>query len=99
MCEELLMATTPEPTGEKRNDLKFRFVIFDFDGTLADTLGWVASQMPDIASRYGSRSLDPPDYDHIRVLPPDELLSYGDTPLETAPDHVGAAPQHARRRE
>lgn len=60
--------------------LRYRFVIFDFDGTLADTLGWAARQMPAIAARYGTRQIDPDEYDHIRTLTPDELLSYLEIP-------------------
>ena len=61
-------------------DLKYRFVIFDFDGTLANTLWWAARQMPAIAARYGTRQVDPDEYDHIRTLSPDALLSYLNIP-------------------
>ena len=69
----------------RKGRMKYRLVIFDFDGTLADTLGWVASQMPDIAARYGTRNLDPADYDQIRALPSGELLSYLAIPRSKLP--------------
>ncbi len=56
--------------------VRFRVVVFDFDGTLADTLGWAANQMPGISARYRTRNVEPEEYDHIRALPPKELLSY-----------------------
>jgi len=66
-------------------DLKYRFVIFDFDGTLANTLWWAARQMPAIAARYGTRQIDPEEYDHIRTLTPDALLSYLKSPPGKCP--------------
>ena len=43
-----------------------KLVIFDFDGTLADSGPWVASVLNDVAHRYGFRKLSGPDMQRLR---------------------------------
>ena len=47
---------------------KYRLVIFDSDGTLADTLPWMRSVFNDLAREYGFREVDMRDYERYRDL-------------------------------
>jgi phosphoglycolate phosphatase len=44
--------------------MKYKLIIFDFDGTLADSLPWFLSVINDVAAKYGFRPLD---LDHIQA--------------------------------
>jgi phosphoglycolate phosphatase len=41
-------------------------IIFDFDGTLADSLSWLMTVLDDVADRYGFMRLDPAHMSHLR---------------------------------
>jgi len=51
-----------------------RLIIFDFDGTLADTLGWAAGEMTRIAATYRTRDIGPDEHDRLRTLHPSEII-------------------------
>lgn len=70
---------------KKTKSLRFRFVIFDFDGTLANTLGWVSDILPETAHKFGFRQLTPDDHAHIRGLNPSDMLSYLEIPTWKLP--------------
>lgn len=54
----------------------YRLVIFDFDGTLADTFDWFVGIVGDVADRYRFRRPEPQDRDALRRMGPRELLSH-----------------------
>src|SRR5215204_6389252 len=53
---------------------KHRLAIFDFDGTLADTLPWMRSVFNELAEEHGFRRVDAHDYEQFRDLHGSALL-------------------------
>lgn len=47
---------------------RYRLAMFDFDGTLADSLGWFARTMPEVAARHGLARLDEAEWEALRGL-------------------------------
>jgi phosphoglycolate phosphatase len=70
--------------------LKYRLVIFDSDGTLADTLPWMRSIFNDLAEEHGFRRVEPHEYDRFRDLPGRALLRELGLPLWKLPRVVSA---------
>jgi phosphoglycolate phosphatase len=54
--------------------MTYRLVIFDFDGTLADSLPWFSRVINDVADRYGFRRIEPHETDTLRGLGARELM-------------------------
>lgn len=52
-----------------------RVVIFDFDGTLADSIGWFFSVVNDVAQRYDFRQMTAEQREELRRKPPLEILN------------------------
>jgi phosphoglycolate phosphatase len=52
----------------------FDLMIFDFDGTLADSAGWFRSILPDLARRFGFRCPDEDELEVLRHKPPREVM-------------------------
>lgn len=46
--------------------MKYKLVIFDFDGTLADSFPWAASVVNHYAERYRFKRIDPADHAELR---------------------------------
>jgi phosphoglycolate phosphatase len=65
--------------------LKYRLVIFDSDGTLADTLPWMRSVFNELADEYGFRKVTPDEYESFRDLHGFALLKALDLPLWKLP--------------
>lgn len=59
------------PPAERRYGL----VIFDNDGTLADTFPWFLSVLDGVADRYRFRRADPAERERLRSLGPREILA------------------------
>lgn len=47
---------------------RYRLAMFDFDGTLADSMAWFARTMPTVAERHGLARLDAAEWDAMRGL-------------------------------
>ncbi len=47
---------------------RYRLAMFDFDGTLADSFGWFARTIPEVAARHGLARLDEAEWDALRGL-------------------------------
>lgn len=51
-----------------------RLVIFDFDGTLADSFPWFRSVLNEVGARHGLRRVGPEEVEALRLLPTREIL-------------------------
>lgn len=65
--------------------MKFRTLVFDFDGTIADTLGETRKIFNQIAPDYGIRQVGEHEMDHLRHLSLKELLDHLDIPKRRVP--------------
>jgi len=65
--------------------VSYRLAIFDFDGTLADTLPAFLRAMNDAAPRYGFESLDGLDLDTLRGMAPREIAARIRLPIWKTP--------------
>jgi phosphoglycolate phosphatase len=52
----------------------YDLLIFDFDGTLADSAAWFRSILPDLARRFGFRCPDEEELEILRHKPPREVM-------------------------
>jgi phosphoglycolate phosphatase len=68
--------------------LKYRLVIFDSDGTLADTLPWMRGIFNELADEHGFRRIEPHQYDEFRDLHGTALLRALGLPLWKLPKVV-----------
>ncbi len=65
--------------------MPYRLVLFDSDGTLADTLPWMRSVFNDLAREHGLRAVAPEEFDTFRDLHGLELLRRLGIPLWKVP--------------
>ncbi len=65
--------------------MKYRLVIFDSDGTLADTLPWMRGIFNELAEEHGFRRVEPHDYERFRDLHGTALLRELGLPLWKLP--------------
>jgi phosphoglycolate phosphatase len=63
----------------------YRLAIFDFDGTIADSLSWFGSVINDVARRYGFRGVYPSEIDYLRRLSAREILAELQVPMWKLP--------------
>lgn len=63
----------------------YRLVIFDFDGTLADSAGWVRVVLNDVARRYGFRTLTPDEFTTLRGQDSRAIVRHLGVPLWKMP--------------
>jgi phosphoglycolate phosphatase len=54
--------------------MRYRLVIFDFDGTLADSFPWVLGMMNDVADRFKFRRVEPSEIDDLRNCDAREIM-------------------------
>lgn len=65
--------------------MKYRLVIFDSDGTLADTLPWMRNIFNELADEYGFRRVEPHEQERLRNLEGRALLRELGLPLWKLP--------------
>lgn len=53
----------------------YRLVLFDFDGTLANSLPWLKNVFGDLAREFGFRSPDAGEQEQLRRIPPRDALA------------------------
>src|SRR5678816_3225806 len=70
--------------------VKYRLVIFDSDGTLADTLPWMRSIFNKLAEEHGFRQVQPHEYERFRDLHGSALLRELGLPLWKLPGVVSS---------
>jgi phosphoglycolate phosphatase len=56
--------------------MPYKLAIFDFDGTLANTLPWFAGVLNDVADQHGFRRVKESEYDILRSLNGVQVLKY-----------------------
>ncbi len=61
------------PLGYERS-VRYRLVIFDFDGTLADSLPWLRRAFSELADQFGFKRPDEGDLEALRRIPPREAM-------------------------
>jgi phosphoglycolate phosphatase len=80
-CESIVrgaaaLSLSKEPAlSLSKGRVKYRLAIFDFDGTLADSLRWLAGVMGGVADKYGFR-VDAADWQTLRGLTTRQLLAH-----------------------
>lgn len=65
--------------------MNYRTLVFDFDGTIADTLGESRRIFNQIAPDYGIRQIEENELDHLRHLSLKQLLDHLDIPKRRVP--------------
>lgn len=65
--------------------LAYSLVIFDYDGTLADSFPWFCSVLNGTAKRFGFREIDPGEIDELRGLGTREIIARLDIPAWKIP--------------
>lgn len=65
--------------------LPYRIALFDFDGTLADSLDWFLDVFDTVADRFGFRRLEPGDRERLRALDTRAILRDRGVPLWKLP--------------
>lgn len=64
---------------------RYELAIFDFDGTLADTVPWFAGIINEVADRFGFKRVHRDEYDLLRGFTPTEIMSHLDIPFWRVP--------------
>jgi phosphoglycolate phosphatase len=65
--------------------VRYKLVIFDFDGTLADSFPWFARVLNSVADKYGFRRVEPDKIDSLRGLNARELIEHLGVPRWKVP--------------
>ncbi|MFZ4607107.1 MAG: HAD hydrolase-like protein [Caulobacter sp.] len=63
----------------------YKLVIFDFDGTLGDTFGWMLDTSDALADKYGYRKIDRGQLDTLRHLSAREMMKVHKLPALKVP--------------
>ncbi len=64
---------------------RYRLVVLDFDGTLADSFGWFCGVLDGVADRYGFRRVAPEESEALRGMSAAAIMRYLDVPLWKLP--------------
>jgi phosphoglycolate phosphatase len=56
--------------------MRYRLAIFDFDGTLADSLGWFMGAMNACADRFGFRRVEPHEMETLRGYDTRQIIAH-----------------------
>lgn len=75
--------------------MRYRHVIFDFDGTLADSFPWFSRVINDVADRYRFKRVEAHDMEALRSLPARDLMRH----LGVARWKVPFIAHHMRKRK
>lgn len=65
--------------------MKYKLIIFDFDGTLADTFPFVLSVMDQVIDKYGLKKIDRTEVDMLRNYDARKIMKYLGVPPWKAP--------------
>ena len=67
---------------------KYKMVLFDSDGTLADTLPWASAAFNQLADKYGFKPITAAEHEELRHLSMQEMLQRAKIPLWRLPSLV-----------
>jgi len=73
---------------------RYDLIIFDFDGTLADSFAWFWRILPDVTAKFRLRPIDAAQRDQFRELPARAIMAYMGVRWWQAPSMA----RYARRR-
>lgn len=73
------------PAGMAGGRRPYRLVVFDFDGTLADTYHWFAGVINGVADRFGFRRIEPEEAERFRGLDARAVIAELGIPLWKMP--------------
>lgn len=65
--------------------MRYKLIVFDFDGTLADSLPWAASVVNQFADQYGFRRIHPDEHDFLRGFEARNLMQHLGVPMWKVP--------------
>lgn len=65
--------------------MRYKLIVFDFDGTLADSFPWFLRTINKVAQQYRFRPIAPAEVDTLRSYSGRELMAYLDLPLWKVP--------------
>jgi phosphoglycolate phosphatase len=65
--------------------MRYRLVIFDFDGTLADSFPWFCRILNEVADRFGFRRTQPHEIDTLRTMGARDLMRHFGIPAWQMP--------------
>jgi phosphoglycolate phosphatase len=65
--------------------MRYKLVIFDFDGTLADSFPWFCRILNDVADRFGFRRTQPHEIDALRTMGARDLMRHFGIPAWKMP--------------
>jgi phosphoglycolate phosphatase len=75
--------------------VRYKLVIFDFDGTLVDSFPWFVQVLNDVADRYRFRRVDPHQAEALRGQSAREMIRYLGIPASKMP----LIARHMRKRK
>jgi phosphoglycolate phosphatase len=65
--------------------MSYKLIIFDFDGTLADSFAWLAGSINQVADKYRFRRIDPGQVEAFRGLPAGQIIRQLGVPFWKVP--------------
>jgi phosphoglycolate phosphatase len=68
-----------------RTTLTYKLLIFDFDGTLANSLPWVLGILDELAEKFNAIPLDPSELEQYKDYPPRKIMKMHNVPLWKLP--------------
>ncbi|MEA2104135.1 MAG: HAD hydrolase-like protein [Candidatus Cloacimonadota bacterium] len=65
--------------------MKYKLIIFDFDGTLADTFTWFANAVDKVSDKYNFKKVDKSNHEIFRNFDAKKLIKFLNVPLWKIP--------------
>ena len=93
-----MLPTIRAVPGRRGESVTYRLVIFDFDGTLADSASWFVKALNDLAPRHGFRPVTEAEIEMLRGRGNREIIRYLRLRQVEAPVHRSGSPQARRGR-
>ncbi|HKP37930.1 MAG TPA: HAD hydrolase-like protein [Pyrinomonadaceae bacterium] len=74
--------------------MNYKLIIFDFDGTLADSVSWFLSVINEVAEKYKFRRIEPAEYPALKSFDTRKMIAHMGLPMWKLP----LVHNHVRRR-